>query len=139
LARDQFHHQRENPVRLLQAVEVRDVRMVQGGEDLGFALKPRKAVRIRRPGLQQDLDRDLAFQAEISGAVNLAHPAGTEGADDLVGPEECAGSQRQPTWIIRASALLARARGANGLDSKSGSMPDEILVPPEHTPVSPRA
>ena len=44
---DQFHHQRESSVRLLQAVDVRDVRMVQDGEDFGFALEPREPLGIR--------------------------------------------------------------------------------------------
>jgi hypothetical protein len=37
---------RANPIRLLEAVNVRDVRMVERGEHLRFAAEPRKTLRI---------------------------------------------------------------------------------------------
>ena len=78
VALDQLHHERGHAVRLLEAVDVRDVRMVQRGEDFGFALEPREALGIRREALRQDLDRDLAFQLRVGGAIHLAHAAGAE-------------------------------------------------------------
>ena len=35
----------------------------------------------------QDLDRDLAAEARVAGAVDLAHPAGAERGEHLVRPE----------------------------------------------------
>jgi hypothetical protein len=46
---------------VLQPVDDRDIRMIQGGEDFGFALKARHPLRIRCKQWRQDLDRNLAF------------------------------------------------------------------------------
>ena len=35
-------------------------------------------------------ERDLALQLAVAGAVDLAHPAGTERGDDIVTPESVA-------------------------------------------------
>ena len=43
---DQFHHERDGARALFEAVNLRDVRMVQGGEDFSLALKPRESVRV---------------------------------------------------------------------------------------------
>ena len=48
--------------------------------------------RRRRSGLcaelgGQHLDRDVAAEAGVARAVDLAHPAGAEKAEDLVRPE----------------------------------------------------
>ena len=105
---DQFHHERENAVRLLEAVNVRDVRMVQGGEDFGFTLKPGEAVRVRRHALRQHLDRHLAFQVRVGGSVDFAHPAGPECADDLVGAEPCAALKGQRLAVDYIGGAAAR-------------------------------
>ena len=47
-ALDQLHHERVDAVRVLQPVDGRDVRMIQGGEDFGFALEARQPVGIAR-------------------------------------------------------------------------------------------
>ena len=43
---DQFHHQRDGARALFEAVNLRDVGMVQGGEDFSLALKPRESFRV---------------------------------------------------------------------------------------------
>ena len=48
LALDQLHHQRADAVGFLEAVDVRDVRMVERGERLRFALEPRQPLGIVR-------------------------------------------------------------------------------------------
>ena len=46
---DQLHHERDARRRdLFEAVDLRDVRMVQRGEDFGFALEPRQPIGIAR-------------------------------------------------------------------------------------------
>ena len=47
-ALDQFHHERVDAVRSLQAVDVRDVRMIERGEDFRFALEAREPFGICR-------------------------------------------------------------------------------------------
>src|SRR5947209_526091 len=58
---------------LLQPVDVRDVRMVQGGEDFGFALESSQAVAVRTDGLGQHFYCHLALEIDIRGAIDLAH------------------------------------------------------------------
>ena len=54
----------------------------------------------------QNLDRDGAVQARVTRTVHLAHAAGTEGRDNLVGPEfgarhECHGFNSAAQSITR--------------------------------------
>ena len=46
IALDQFHHQRANTAGFFEAVDVRDIRMVQGGERLCFAVEPGQSVGV---------------------------------------------------------------------------------------------
>ena len=48
---------------------------------------------IVRDRAGQSLERDLAMQAKIPGAVDLTHAAGAERRDDLVGAEAGAGGE----------------------------------------------
>ena len=65
---DQFHHERAHAGGLFQAVDVRNVRVIQRGEHLRFAAEPREPIGIVRDGGQQDLDRDVAIQLGVSCA-----------------------------------------------------------------------
>ena len=47
VALDEFHHERRDASALFQAVDGRDVRMIQRGEDFGFSLKSGQSVSIR--------------------------------------------------------------------------------------------
>ena len=55
----------------------------------------RRCARRSRQVLRQDLDRDRAVEPRIARAIDFAHPAGAEGSQDLVRPEECARIQCQ--------------------------------------------
>ena len=48
VALDEFHHERVHAAGFFQAVDGGDVRMIQRGEDFGFALKPREPVGVVR-------------------------------------------------------------------------------------------
>jgi len=67
--------------------------MRQGGEQLGLALEAREAIGILREGCGQRLDRDVAPEARVAGAIDLAHAAGAERRDDLEGAEAGSGGQ----------------------------------------------
>ena len=43
---DQFHHERQGAARLLEAVNVRDVRVIERGEDFRFTLKPGEPIGV---------------------------------------------------------------------------------------------
>ena len=79
------------PSRLLEAVDGRDVRMIQRGEHFGFALEPRQPLRIGRNGVGQHLDGDVALQVRVRRAVDLTHPAGADLGGDFIGAEARAG------------------------------------------------
>ena len=52
---DQFHHQRADITGVFEAVDLRNVGMIQRREHLRFATEARKAIGIVRDGSQQDL------------------------------------------------------------------------------------
>ena len=85
---DQLHHQRLHAVRLLEAVDGGDVRMIERGEHLGLPLKSPEPLRIGREHRRQHLDRDLTLQPGVRRAIHLAHSADTEWRDDGVRAEE---------------------------------------------------
>ena len=65
-------------------VEHADVRVVQAGDGLGFALKARLDLRVTSDLRGQNLDRDLAIESNVAGAVDLAHATFSEFPGDFV-------------------------------------------------------
>jgi len=84
LALHQFKHERSHRARLFQPMNRGDVGVVQRGEQLGFALKPRQAIGIAGEGLRQYLDRNIALQPRVASPIDLAHPTDADEGDDLV-------------------------------------------------------
>jgi hypothetical protein len=72
-----------------------NVRMSQRGEHLRFTLEPRATIGICGPCVGEHLDRDLARQAGVSCAIDLAHAPCAKQRDDLITAETSAGGQRQ--------------------------------------------
>ena len=52
--------------------------MVEGGERLGLATEPRNPLRISRDVGRQDLDRNLAAEDRVGGAIDRPHAARAE-------------------------------------------------------------
>ena len=99
VALDQFHHERVDVRGLIlfdDAVDLRDVRVVERGQRLRFAREARDAIRIVREHVGQDLDRDVAVQLRIARAIHLAHSAFAQLGDDLVRAEVCRASSWPP-------------------------------------------
>ena len=86
----QLHDERVDAVRLLEAVDDRDVRMVERGQDAGFALEPCETVRIGGERLRQDLDRDVAIELRVTRPVDLPHAAFANLRRDHIRPERLA-------------------------------------------------
>jgi hypothetical protein len=63
--------------------------MVEGDEDARLLLQAREALGLVREILRQRLERDLAAEIHVPGAVDLAHASGPEPGDDLVGSYAC--------------------------------------------------
>ena len=94
LALDQLHHERADLARLFESMNVRDVCVIEGRQRFGFAFEAREPIGIGRESLRQDLQRDVAIEVRIAGAIHLAHGAGAEWSEDRVGAESRPGSER---------------------------------------------
>ena len=64
-----------------------DVWVIERRRGACFHLKPMKPIGVGGKGRREDFDRDIAAEARIAGAVDLAHPAGTDGGQDLIRAE----------------------------------------------------
>ncbi len=87
-------------------MNVRDVRVVEGGEHLRFAAEAREPIRIARDGRDQNLDGHVAIELRVAGAIDLAHAAGAEQRDDVIGAELRAGIERH--WKNSGGLYAAR-------------------------------
>ncbi len=69
---------------LFDAVNLPDVGVIQGGQDLHFPLKPGHSLGIRGKLLGQDLQRHVPVQLGIGGTVDHSHAAFTDLLQNLV-------------------------------------------------------
>ena len=58
-----------------EIVNRHDVRMRQRGDGLGFALEADDRIGVAFQAARQDLDRHVAVQPAVAGAIHLAHAA----------------------------------------------------------------
>ena len=84
---DELHHQRMDVGGVIEPVDLGNVGVTDGGENLRFTPEPRQAFGIRRKEVGQHLDGDITVQLGVAGAKHLAHPARAESGQDLVGTE----------------------------------------------------
>src|SRR2546422_11257866 len=82
-------------------VDDEDVGMVERGQSSRFLLEPTQTVGIGGVRGGQHLDRDLAAEPGIAGAIDLPHAAGTEGCQNLVRAETGAWGERHRFSLIR--------------------------------------
>ncbi len=88
LALDALHHDvvRARPVGgFADVVDVDDVRVVEGGGGARLPFEPRQQLGIGARA--QDLDGYGAAEPRVARAVDLAHAAGSQAVDDLVGAD----------------------------------------------------
>ena len=90
-AGDVFENERGGVAAFFEAVDRRDVRVVERRQDLRFALEAGQPFGVVHEGVGQDLQRDIAVQLGITGLVHFAHAACTDGGEDFVGAEGGAG------------------------------------------------
>ena len=67
-------------------VERADVRMIQAGDGLCFALEALAQFGAARKMRGQNLNSDDAVEARVAGFVHLAHAARTDCGEDFIGP-----------------------------------------------------
>jgi hypothetical protein len=97
---------RPNGVGVFQPVDMGDVRVVERRKRLHFARETRQPVGVARKGFRQDFQRDVAIELCVPSAIDLTHPAGTEGGENLIRPEARAGAEahRFVTGAMRRSS-----------------------------------
>ena len=100
LALDQLEHERVRALALFEAVDGRDLRMIQGRQELRFALEPGEVRRVGSQAVAEDLDRDAAVELGVAPAIHLAHGAGAERGVDLVSAEPTTRAKRHGIWPL---------------------------------------
>ncbi len=119
---DQLHHQEGAAVRLADLVQRGDRRVGERGEGARLALEARAAVGIGEDGVGQRLDRHLAAQAVVDGAVDLAHPTRPERRDDFVGSEPGTREQRHGDGRIVLPRAREAGRRRRAVESRGGAV-----------------
>jgi hypothetical protein len=93
--------------RSLEAVDVGNVRVVERGEQLRLAFEACQALGVLGQLGWQQLDRDVAAEVGVGGAVHLARAASADHGGDAVVSERLADQGRLP--FMRAAAPASRA------------------------------
>ena len=81
-------------VGFLEAVQVRDVWIIQRGQQVRFTIEPGEAVATAGERVGQDFQRHQAAERGIAGAIDLSHAARTQRRDDFVRAETRARRER---------------------------------------------
>src|SRR5438105_3539784 len=110
---------------MTDVVQRADVRMIQRGDRVGFALEALAMLGVHRQIWREHFDGDVAVQARIARAIDFAHPARAERREDFVWAEARAGGQRHDYFgTIRAfnSSTQFRTRFNRVIASRSGTI-----------------
>jgi hypothetical protein len=105
LALDEFHDDGSYVAGFLEAVDLRDVGVIELREHLRFALEARESLGVVRERVGEDLDRDVAVELGVVGAIDLAHPAFAQQRDDLIRAELRSGAERHVTSSLSVKGL----------------------------------
>ena len=83
--------------------------MIEGRQDLRLPREPGQAVRVRREGVGQDLQRDLAVELGVGGLPDLAHAAFPEEGGHVVVAEADAGAEGHDVSTLLIATFYAEA------------------------------
>ena len=122
-AQDQLHGQEVAPFAVLDIEDRHHAGVAYRCQCLGFPLEARKAIRILRNLLRQQLERHVSLQAGVVSAVDLAHAPLAEQLDQPVVAERVTEPQR--CSLVRLGPRLAQEPL---LDRRPGF----AIVSPEH-------
>jgi len=125
---DELHHERRHTVGFLEPVDLRDVRMVQRREHVGFALKSHDPLSVARERFGKDFQRNIALQLRVARPVDLPHPAGADQGKNFVRADTNAGCEGIGSgWILGGrrrstqGSLLASHETRSAWSSSSGA------------------
>ena len=83
LAGDQLHREEAMALVLMEAVDRCDVRMVEGGQDLGLPLEASESLGTLGERRREEFQRNLPVELGVSGAPDFAHASRPQGAENL--------------------------------------------------------
>ena len=63
---------------------MRDMRMIERGQEFGFAVEASQGLGMAREFRGENLDRDIAFLLRVARAIDLAHSACPDGCQNYV-------------------------------------------------------
>src|SRR6185503_9739902 len=111
---EQLHRDEERLALFTDLEDLADVGMTDGGRRSRLAEQPPPGRAILGRG--DDLQRNVAIQAEIARPIHLAHASGAEERDDFVRGEPRTGRDRHRRYFSRIMA--------------AGSTPPEAVLTP---------
>ena len=80
----ELQHERGCTVGLFEAVNVCDVRMIEGGECFRFALEPREPFGVARERVRENFQRHITIQLQVARTIHLAHGTSADLGGDFV-------------------------------------------------------
>src|SRR5437667_4850349 len=91
---DELHGDEVRAIALTNLVDMRDVRMIEGGGSFGLANESLHAIAMRSDLGGKNLQCNFAIELRILRQIHLAHPALAKLRADFIATEFCAGSDR---------------------------------------------
>ena len=104
---EQLHHGVRRGTFPADVVDREDVGMAERRDDTRLALEARERLLVLGEPLRQHLDRDVALQPGVAGAIDLAHPARADRRQDLVGSQARAGGEGHGRRDYRCAKRLS--------------------------------
>src|SRR6185503_14004812 len=117
LAGDQLQHQEIDPRVAAELVDRADIRMVQAGDGERFAVEAAAGAVVSEHAGRQHLQRDVAIEMLVVGAVDDTHPAGADLFEHAemrqrLRDQRHLGCTRPDRSFIRGDSLSAEAASA---------------------------
>src|SRR5919204_6203368 len=94
LALQELGNDEGSPGMAADVVDDQDVWMVERPCCAHFLFEATEPLEVHREALRQHLDRDIATDAWVAGAVDFAHPPRADQAYNLVSTDQRAGRER---------------------------------------------
>ena len=105
---DHLEHERRYMIGRLEAVDRRDVGMIQRREQIRFAGEARPPFGITGEELRQNLEGDVSRQVAVACPIHFSHAASTDERDDLVGSQADAGREAHDVGDYKQRPLMSR-------------------------------
>jgi hypothetical protein len=95
-------------------MDMRDVWVVERGEDLCLPLESSETLRIVREEIREDFDSYLAIQARVTGTINLPHSAHTNKGENFVRAQPRANAEAHEDVSLLRRSIRSGDTAAEG-------------------------